>query len=88
MHLDADAFFASVEQALDPSLKGKPVVTGAERGIVYMLGRVTQREGQRAAQIASGVSGVNKVVTLFEYISEEELKDYQRKPASENKATS
>ena len=53
-----------------------------------MMGRVTQREGQRAAQIASGVSDVTKVVTLFEYISEDELKDYQRKPASENKATS
>lgn len=59
-----------------------------ERGNVYMMGRVTQREGQRAAQIASGVSGVQKVITLFEYISEEELQDYQRKPASENKATS
>jgi osmotically-inducible protein OsmY len=59
-----------------------------ERGIVYMMGRVTPREGKRGAQIASGVSGVQKVVTLFEYITEEELKDYQRKPASENKSTS
>ncbi len=33
-HIDADAFFASVEQAIHPELKGKPVVTGAERGIV------------------------------------------------------
>jgi DNA polymerase IV len=34
VHFDGDAFFASVEQAIDPSLKGKPVVTGKERGII------------------------------------------------------
>ena len=33
-HVDADAFFASVEQAIHPELKGRPVITGAERGIV------------------------------------------------------
>lgn len=59
-----------------------------ERGVVYMMGRVTQREGQLGAKVASGVSGVQKVVTLFEYISEDELKEYQRKPADENKSTS
>jgi DNA polymerase IV len=34
LHIDCDAFFTSVEQALHPELKGKPVVTGNERGIV------------------------------------------------------
>ena len=34
LHLDADAFFAAVEQAMVPSLKGRPVVTGRERGII------------------------------------------------------
>lgn len=34
LHIDCDAFFTSVEQALHPELKGKPVVTGKERGIV------------------------------------------------------
>jgi DNA polymerase-4 len=34
MHLDADAFFASCEQAVHPELKGRPVITGKERGIV------------------------------------------------------
>ncbi|MFH1507966.1 MAG: DNA polymerase IV [Candidatus Omnitrophota bacterium] len=34
LHIDADAFFASCEQARQPSLKGKPLVTGKERGII------------------------------------------------------
>ncbi len=34
VHIDCDAFFASVEQAMHPEYKGKPVVTGAERGII------------------------------------------------------
>ena len=33
LHIDADAFFASCEQALNPKLKGKPIITGRERGI-------------------------------------------------------
>lgn len=46
-----------------------------ERGTVYLLGRVTEHEGQIAAQLVSGISGVNRVVKMFEYISEEELKE-------------
>lgn len=34
VHIDGDAFFTSVEQAIHPALKGKPVVTGKERGII------------------------------------------------------
>ncbi|HEU0081056.1 MAG TPA: DNA polymerase IV [Candidatus Paceibacterota bacterium] len=37
MHLDGDAFFVSVEMAKDPSLRGRPVVTGQERGIASAL---------------------------------------------------
>lgn len=51
-----------------------------ERGTVYLMGRVTQREGALAAHVASGVSGVHKVVKVFEYISEQELKDLSNTP--------
>ncbi len=45
-----------------------------ERGTVYLMGRVTEQEGNLAAEIARTASGVMKVVKLFEYISEEEKK--------------
>lgn len=34
LHMDGDAFFTSVEQSMHPDLKGRPVVTGKERGII------------------------------------------------------
>ena len=45
-----------------------------ERGVVYMMGRVTQREGQVGADVARGVGGVSQVVKMFEYISEDEMR--------------
>jgi osmotically-inducible protein OsmY len=45
-----------------------------ERGVVYLMGRVTQREAERGTEIARSVSGVVKVVRSFEIISEEEAK--------------
>jgi osmotically-inducible protein OsmY len=45
-----------------------------ERGVVYLMGRVTSREAQRATDIARSVSGVTKVVRVLDIISEEELK--------------
>jgi osmotically-inducible protein OsmY len=48
-----------------------------ERGTVYLMGRVTQREGQVGADVARGVSGVQKVVKIFDYITEDELKAMQ-----------
>ena len=44
-----------------------------ERGIVYLMGRVTEREANRATEIARGVSGVQKVVHVFEIVTEAEL---------------
>ena len=55
----------------------------AERGTVYLMGRVTQREAQRATDVVRGVSGVKRVVRVFEYISEDELKGMQPKRAAD-----
>lgn len=45
-----------------------------ERGIVYLQGKVTEEEGARAGIAASGISGVNKVVKLFEIVSAESVR--------------
>lgn len=44
-----------------------------ERGTVYLMGRVTQREADRATEIARGARGVQKMVRILEIISEEEM---------------
>ena len=51
----------------------------AERGTVYLMGRVTEREADRATELARTVSGVQKVVRLFELITEQELADLRPK---------
>lgn len=53
-----------------------------ERGTVYLMGRVTQREGDLAANIAKSVSGVQRVVKIFEYLTEEELRTQFPKTSS------
>lgn len=52
-----------------------------ERGNVYIMGRVTEREAHRATEVARGVSGVQKVVRAMEIISEDELARISPKPA-------
>lgn len=51
------------------------------RGTTYLMGRVTQREANRATDIARGSWGVQKVVRVLEIISEEELQGKSPKPA-------
>jgi osmotically-inducible protein OsmY len=50
-----------------------------ERGTIYLMGRVTQREAKRATDVVRGVGGVKRVVRVFEYITEDELRAMQPK---------
>ena len=54
-----------------------------ERGTIYLMGRVTQREAKRATDVVRGVSGVKRVVRVFEYITEDELRAMQPKRKDE-----
>jgi osmotically-inducible protein OsmY len=54
-----------------------------ERGTVYLMGRVTQREAKRATDVVRGVSGVKRVVRVFEYVTEDELRAMQPKRSDE-----
>jgi osmotically-inducible protein OsmY len=56
-----------------------------ERSTVYLMGRVTQREGNLAAEVARNVNGVQKVIKVFEYISEDELKQLTTQPESQTR---
>jgi len=44
-----------------------------ERGIIYLMGFVTEKEGEIAAYVASRVSGVQQVVKVFDYGTAEEI---------------
>lgn len=73
---------ATFVDARDIQANAFKVIT--ERGVVYLMGIVTEREANRASDLARSVGGVQKVVRVFEIISEEELARIQPKqePAS------
>jgi len=66
---------AALVDADDLSVNAFKVVT--ERGTTYLMGRVTRREADRATEIVRGVSGVQRVVRVFEIITEDELRQLQ-----------
>ncbi|TSE26711.1 BON domain protein [Tepidimonas sediminis] len=75
---------AAFVDAKDLSANAIKVTT--ERGTVYLMGLVTAREAQRAADIARTVPGVQRVVRVFEIISEAELARLQPPPPKQDQA--
>src|SRR5262245_14271371 len=72
LHADLDAFYASVEQLLDPSLRGKPIAVGG--GVVLAASYEAKAFG-----VSGGMSG-RKAVDLCRKLSfvVGHFKDYQR----------
>jgi osmotically-inducible protein OsmY len=64
---------ASLVDAKDILANVFKVVT--ERGTVYLMGRVTEREAARATEIAQRVPGVQKVVRVFDILTDAELSE-------------
>ena len=63
---------ASYVDAADLQAQAIKVVT--ERSVVYLMGRVTPREAERATAIARQINGVQKVVRVFEVVTPEDLR--------------
>lgn len=71
---------AMLLDARDLQTNSFKVVT--EHNTTYLMGRVTQREADRATEVVRSTPGVQKVVRIFEIISEQELERLRTVPAA------
>jgi osmotically-inducible protein OsmY len=71
---------ASIVDAKDLFANSIKIVT--HRGVVYLMGRVSEREADHATELARGVSGVVKVVKVFEILSEADLANIKAQTAA------
>ncbi len=58
VHIDADSFFATCEQALHPEWKGKPVICGKERGIAASMSYEAKKRGVTRAMKLSDIKKI------------------------------
>jgi osmotically-inducible protein OsmY len=76
--------------AATKEVPSRTIVVTTDRGVVYLMGLVTQREGDLAAAATAKVSGVKRVEKLFQIITPEEAKrldDLARGGRSSSKTT-
>lgn len=66
---------AALLDARDLQANSVKVVT--ERGVAYLMGRLTAREAERVTIVVRAVPGVQRVVRIFETISEDDLRRLQ-----------
>ena len=77
---------ASIVDAADLQINAFKVLT--ERGTVYLMGRVTQREAEKVTQLTRRVGGVQRVVRVFDVVPDAEVKQVQSTaPASQPPAS-
>jgi len=67
---------------IDAKVPVLAVKVTTERAVIYLLGRVTTEEANRATEAARTVSGVTRVVRLLEIISQQEAERLQIAPKS------
>lgn len=72
---------AGFVDARDLPVTGIKVTT--TNSVVYLMGRVTQREAERATEIARNTDGVQRVVRVFEILTEDELLRLAPAPAAQ-----
>ena len=51
----------------DNTIPGSRIKVITENGVVYLMGLITRQEGIRATNLTQSVSGVQKIVKLFQY---------------------
>ena len=66
-------------------LQAQAVKVTTERGVVHLMGRVSEREAARAVEVARSVPGVQKVVRVFEILTEAQLADLQNSMGQQQK---
>ena len=64
-------------------LQANTIKVTTERGVVHLMGRVSEREADRAVAVARSVPGVQKVVKVFEILTEAQLADLLKSAGQE-----